>query len=73
MQPQRDGTRDSKKKKNHVPERSRIAEARKIQGARTVGAYNVSLDMKGTIWSTEELAEQLYRAWTVINGHPYHR
>ena len=57
MQPQRDGTRDSKKKKNHVPERSRIAEARKIQGARKVGAYNVAFDMKGTIWSTEELAE----------------
>ena len=115
----------SKRTKNHVPERSRIAEARKIQGARNAGAYNVALDMKGTIWSTEELAErlegwindyqavqfviggpdglqdeivatadavwslsrltfphflvpvliaeQLYRAWTVINGHPYHR
>ena len=114
-----------KRNKNHVPERSRVAEARKIQGARKVGAYNVALDMKGTIWSTEELAErlsgwindyqavqfviggpdglqdeivatadavwslsrltfphflvpvliaeQLYRAWTVIHGHPYHR
>jgi 23S rRNA (pseudouridine1915-N3)-methyltransferase len=100
-------------------------EAQKIMGASQPDAYRVVLDVRGRIWSTEELArkmnrwladyplvqfvvwgpdgltdqvvdqadavwslsrltfphflvplmivEQLYRAWTLTQGHPYHR
>ncbi len=100
-------------------------EANKIIGASQSDAFKVALDVRGRIWSTEELArnmnkwlaeyplvqfvvggpdglrddivdeanavwslskltfphflvpvmivEQLYRAWTLTQGHPYHR
>jgi 23S rRNA (pseudouridine1915-N3)-methyltransferase len=43
------------------------AEAQRIEAACPKGARRVVLDERGA------LAEALYRAWTLLQGHPYHR